>query len=122
MDECSTRPLGCCVCVDIDRRAVDWRNAGGCADTTSVQEQRIEIAIRDSVYVRTKTMPILAGVPTLLVIRNEDPVRHGFALPTFVALSVRIVGEGTVQYEQGLHDADWFRENMTGRIDIRVIR
>ncbi|MGZ8383692.1 MAG: hypothetical protein ACXWWE_06755 [Nitrospira sp.] len=67
---------------------------GTVPDATSVQEQRIEIGIRTSVYVRTNTMPILAGVPTFLVIRNEDPVQHGFGLPTFAALSVRVDGEG----------------------------
>jgi len=67
---------------------------GAVPDATSVQEQRIEIAIRNSVYERTKTTPILAGVPTLLVIRNEDPVRHGFVSPTLAALSVRVEDEG----------------------------
>lgn len=37
---------------------------GAVPDATSVQEQRIEIAIRNSVYERTKTTPILAGVLT----------------------------------------------------------
>ncbi len=36
------------------------------SDATSVQEQPVEIAIRDLAYVRAKTMPILTGVPTLL--------------------------------------------------------
>jgi hypothetical protein len=75
---------------------------GAVPDATSVQEQRIEISIRDSVYVRTKTMPILAGVPTLLIIRNEDPVRHGFVSPTFAALSVRVEGEGIEVFGKGI--------------------
>ncbi|MGZ9188565.1 MAG: hypothetical protein ACXW39_00725, partial [Nitrospira sp.] len=54
------------------------------------------------VYVRTNTMPILAGVPTFLVIRNEDPVRHGFGLPTFAALSVRVESEGIKVFGKGI--------------------
>lgn len=75
---------------------------GAVPDATSVQEQRIEISIRDSVYVRTKTMPVLAGVPTLLVIRNEDLVQHGFVSPTFAALSVRVEGEGIEVFGKGI--------------------
>jgi hypothetical protein len=71
-------------------------------DATSVQEQRIEIALRTSVYVRTNTMPILAGVPTFLVIRNEDPVQHGFVSPTFAALSVRVKSEGIKVFGKGI--------------------
>lgn len=75
---------------------------GAVPDATSVQEQRIEIAIRNSVYVRTKAMPILAGVPTFLVIRNEDPVQHGFVSPTFAALSVRVESEGITVFGKGI--------------------
>lgn len=75
---------------------------GAVPDVTSVQEQRIEVAIRNAVYVRTKTMPILAGVPTLLVIRNEDPVQHGFVSPMFAALSVRVEGEGIEVFGKGI--------------------
>lgn len=75
---------------------------GAVPDATSVQEQRIEIAIRNSVYERTKTTPILAGVPTLLVIRNEDLVRHGFVSPTLAALYVRVEGEGIEVFGKGI--------------------
>lgn len=71
-------------------------------DVTSVQEQRIEITIRDSVYVRTTTMPVLAGVPTVLVIRNEDPVQHGFVSPIFAALYVRVEGGGIETFGKGI--------------------
>ncbi len=67
-----------------------------------MQEQRIKIAIRDSVYVRTRTTPILAGVPTLLIFGNEDPVRHSFVSPMFAALSVRVEGEGIEVFGKGI--------------------
>lgn len=76
--------------------------SGAVPDATSVQEQRIELAIRDSVFVRTKTMPVLAGVPTLLVIRNEDPVQHGFVSPMFAALYIRVEGEGIEVFGKGI--------------------
>lgn len=75
---------------------------GGTSEATSVQEQRIEIAIRDSVYVRTKTTPIVAGVPTTLLIRNEDPVRHGLVSPMFAALSIRVEAEGIEVFGKGI--------------------
>ncbi|CAE6740007.1 cupredoxin domain-containing protein [Nitrospira defluvii] len=84
--------------------AVLWIGAmpGAVPEATSVQEQRIEIAIRDSVYVSTKTTPILAGVPTLLILRNEDPVRHGFVSPMFASLPVRVEGEGIEVFGKGI--------------------
>ncbi len=75
---------------------------GAVPEATSVQEPRIEIAIRDSVYVRTKTMPIVAGVPTTLIIRNEDPVRHGFVSPMVTALFVRVESEGIEVFGKGI--------------------
>lgn len=75
---------------------------GAVPNATSMQEPRIEIAIRDSVYVRTKAMPIVAGVPTTLIVRNEDPVRHGFVSPMFAALSVRVEGEGIEVFGKGI--------------------
>jgi hypothetical protein len=71
-------------------------------NAASAQEQRIEIAIRDMAYVRTKTMPIRAGVPTTLVVRNEDPVRHGFISPMFAGLHVRAEGEGVEVFGKGI--------------------
>ncbi|MBX3330893.1 MAG: cupredoxin domain-containing protein [Nitrospira sp.] len=75
---------------------------GTAPEATLAQEQRIEIAIRDSVYVRTKSTPIVAGVPTTLIIRNEDLVRHGFVSPMFAALSVRVEAEGIEVFGKGI--------------------
>ena len=66
------------------------------------QEPRIEITIRDFSYVRTKMQPIRAGMPMVLVIRNEDPVRHGFISPMFAALHVRAEGEGVEVFGKGI--------------------
>lgn len=70
--------------------------------TEVVQEQRIEIIIRDSSFQLTKLAPIRLGVPTILVIRNEDSVRHGFTSPMFFGLLVHAEGEGIVSYGKGV--------------------
>lgn len=63
-------------------------------EATSAQEQRIEIAIRNSTYMRTKTGPIRVEMPIVLVIHNEDPIPHGFISPMFSGLQVTVEAEG----------------------------
>lgn len=71
-------------------------------ETVPAQEQRIEIVIRDSTFLRTKTMPIRAGVPTVLVVRNEDPVPHGFISPMFSGLQVTVEAGGIEVFGRGI--------------------
>lgn len=66
------------------------------------REQRIEITIRDSTFLRTKTMPIHPGFPTVIVIRNEDNIRHGFTSPMLTGLSIHGEGEGIESYGKGI--------------------
>lgn len=63
-------------------------------EATSAQEQRIEIAIRNSTYMRTKTVPIRAEMPMVLVVRNDDPIPHGFISPMFSGLQVTVEAGG----------------------------
>ena len=63
-------------------------------DVIPAQEPRIEIAIRDFKYVRTKMESISAGTPMVFVVHNEDAVRHGFISPLFLGRSVQGEGEG----------------------------
>jgi uncharacterized cupredoxin-like copper-binding protein len=63
-------------------------------DTMPAQEPRIEIAIRNSTYMRTKTVPIRAEMPMVLVVRNEDPIPHGFISPMFSGLQVTVEAGG----------------------------
>jgi hypothetical protein len=66
-------------------------------------EQRVELAIRESGYVQTSPIRSLrVGVPTVLVIRNEDIVRHGFTSPMLAAHMVRAEGEGIASYGKGI--------------------
>jgi len=69
---------------------------------SGAQEQRIEITIRDNTFVRTKTAPIHPGFPTVIVIRNEDNIRHGFTSAMLAGLSVHGEGEGIESYGKGI--------------------
>ena len=71
-------------------------------ETMPAQEPRIEIVIRSSTYLRTKTMPIRAGGPLILVVRNEDPVPHGFISPMFSGLPVTVETAGLEVFGKGI--------------------
>ena len=66
----------------------------GISPTHSEPERQIEIAIRDYAYVMLKPEAIRMGTPTVITIRNEDSVTHGFVSSMFVGLSVQ--GEGGI--------------------------
>lgn len=71
-------------------------------ETLSAQESRIELTIRDSTFVRTKTTPVHAGMPMVLVVRNEDPIPHGFSSPMFAGLPVTIEAGGIEVFGRGI--------------------
>lgn len=71
-------------------------------DVNPAQEPRIEIAIRDFKYVRTKMQPVRAGVPVVFLIHNEDSVRHGFISPLFSGRVVQGEGEGIEAFGTGI--------------------
>jgi hypothetical protein len=66
------------------------------------QEQRIEIVIRESTFLLTKPAPIRLGLPTIIVLRNEDIIRHGFTSPMLFGLLVHAEGEGITSYGKGV--------------------
>jgi hypothetical protein len=76
--------------------SMSWLNAerGMALETLPSQEPRIEITIRNSIYLLTKTMPIHAGMPMVLVVRNEDPIPHGFISPMFSGLPMTVEAGG----------------------------
>jgi hypothetical protein len=71
-------------------------------EAMAVEEPRIEIAIRDFKYVRTKMQPIRAGVPMAFIIHNEDATRHGFVSSLFADRFVQGGGEGIEAFGQGI--------------------
>lgn len=84
--------------------SLSWLNTerGMALEAMPVQEPRIEITIRNSTYLRTKTMPIRAGMPMVLVVRNEDPIPHGFSSPMFAGLAVTVEAGGIEVFGRGI--------------------
>ena len=64
-------------------------------------EQRIEVTIKDSIFV-TKQIPLRLGVPTVISIRNVDPERHDFGSSMFDGIPTEIESEGVVSYGKGI--------------------
>jgi plastocyanin len=66
------------------------------------QEQRIEIVIRNFEFQLTQPAPIRLHMPTIIILRNQDIVRHGFASPMLMQLMVQGDGEGIAAYGKGV--------------------
>jgi hypothetical protein len=47
-------------------------------------------------------MPIRRGLPTVIVLRNEDILRHGFTSPMLFGLLVHAEGERIASYGKGV--------------------
>ncbi len=67
-----------------------------------VQEQRVEIIIRDSEFLLTQPSGLQFGLPTVIILRNQDIIRHGFASPMLLGLSINGEGEGIEVYGKGV--------------------
>ena len=67
-----------------------------------VQEQLVEISIRNSEFFLTQRGGLQFGVPTVLTLRNHDIIRHGFTSPMLQGLLVHGEGEGFVAYGRGM--------------------
>ena len=65
-------------------------------------EQRIEIVIRDYDFQLVKPTPIQPGLPTVVILRNQDIVRHGFYSPMLMGILVQGEGEGVAAYGKGV--------------------
>jgi len=107
MEECRTlRSRGECWCALAVLGLMGWPMIGAtpsvALDVAPAQELRIEIAIRDFKYVRTKMQPVRAGVPMVLLVYNEDSVTHGFISPLFLGRSLQGGGEGIEAFGTGI--------------------
>jgi plastocyanin len=68
--------------------------AGNPADQSVAQEQRIDITIRNYEFQLNQPTPIRLHLPTIIILRNQDIVRHGFTSPMLMHLMVQGEGEG----------------------------
>jgi hypothetical protein len=68
----------------------------------TLPEQRIEIVIRDYDFQVTQPTPIQSGLPAVIILRNQDIVRHGFYSSMFTGILVHGEGEGIAAYGKGV--------------------
>lgn len=68
----------------------------------TAQEQRIEIIIRNFEFVLGQPAPVKPGLPTVIILRNQDIVRHGFTSPMLTGLAINGEGEGIAAYGKGV--------------------
>ena len=68
----------------------------------ALPEQRIEIVIRDYDFQVAKPTPVQPGLPTVIILRNQDIVRHGFYSPMLMGILVQGEGEGVAAYGKGV--------------------
>jgi plastocyanin len=76
--------------------------AGNLADPMVAQEQRIDITIRNYEFQLNQPAPIRLHSPTVIILRNQDIVRHGFTSPMLMHLMVQGEGEGIAAYGKGV--------------------
>ena len=67
-----------------------------------VLEQRMEILIRDSEFVLPQPGNLVFGLPTVIILRNQDIIPHGFTSPMLANLRVTGEGEGIKAYGKGI--------------------
>jgi len=68
----------------------------------ALPEQRIEIVIRDYDFQVAKLTPIQPTLPTVIILRNQDIIRHGFYSPMLMGILVQGEGEGVAAYGKGV--------------------
>lgn len=70
--------------------------------SVALAEQRVEIVIRNYEFQFTQPAPARLHQPTIIILRNQDIVRHGFASPMLQHLMVQGEGEGVAAYGKGV--------------------
>ncbi|MBI4003010.1 MAG: hypothetical protein HY348_14665 [Nitrospira defluvii] len=72
------------------------------APAQTQSEQRIELLMRNYDFILTHPLPIRFGVPTVIILRNQDIVAHGFQSSALPLLKIRAHGEGLAAYGTGI--------------------
>lgn len=68
----------------------------------TLPEQRIEIIMKDYDFHLVKPALIQPALPTVIIIRNQDIVRHGFYSAMLQGILVQGEGEGVAAYGKGV--------------------
>jgi len=90
-------PFVVSVFVGLSVSGIDARPEG-----LTAQDQRIEILIREYAFMLTQPSPVRLHAPTVIIIRNQDIVRHGFTSPMMAGLLLHGEGEGIAAYGKGV--------------------
>lgn len=75
---------------------------GGAAADNGLLEHRIELVIKNYEFVLSQPGAVRLHQPTVLILRNQDIVRHGFTSPMLAGLLIRGEGEGVLAYGKGI--------------------
>jgi hypothetical protein len=65
-------------------------------------EQRLEVIIRDYDFEIVHRTPVAVGGETIIIVRNQDIVRHGFTSPVLSQFHLHAEGEGLAAYGKGI--------------------
>lgn len=65
-------------------------------------EQRIEIIMKDYDFQLINPTPVRPAMPTVIILRNQDIVRHGFYSALLQGILVQGEGEGVAAYGKGV--------------------
>jgi plastocyanin len=76
--------------------------AASASGQMAMEEQRVEIVIRNYEFQLTQPAPIRLHQPTIIILRNQDIVRHGFSSQMLMHLMVQGEGEGIAAYGKGV--------------------
>lgn len=68
----------------------------------AVKEQRIDITIQDSDFLFAHPVRPQLGVPTVIVLRNQDIIQHGFTSSILKGVEITVQGEGLTAYGRGI--------------------
>ena len=82
----------------------------------ALTEQRVEVTIKDFTFV-TKQVPLQLNMPILILIRNEDQVRHDFGSSVFQGNPTEVESDGVISYGSGIQGVFL---NPTGEAMIRM--
>ncbi|WP_447980653.1 cupredoxin domain-containing protein [Candidatus Nitrospira bockiana] len=61
------------------------------------QEQRVDVVIKGFRFIASAA-PLLPGIPTVIVVHNEDDVRHDFGSNMFYNAATEVESDGVVTY------------------------
>lgn len=72
------------------------------SDGLLAKDQRIDITIQDSEFLFSHPVAPQLGRPTVIILRNEDIIKHGFTSSILKGVQVTAESEGITAYGRGM--------------------